>query len=194
MEPSLRQSPDFDRLYETAESQHGLFTLEQAKAAGYSPQLLQHHLKTGRLLRPGRGIYRLKHYPYADDEGFMQLWLWSRHEGVLSHDTALSLYDLSDIFPHKTHITLPKSWRARRVAIPPGVVVHYAEVPESDRGWYGGVPITKVARTLNDCANNSLSPDLLSQGAREALARGLVRRAMLGPVEEALQPFGGLDR
>ena len=37
-----------------------------------------------------------------------------------------------------------------------------------------------------------LSPDLLRQAAQQALRRGLVTKAELADVEEALKPFGGL--
>ncbi len=37
-----------------------------------------------------------------------------------------------------------------------------------------------------------MSPDLLRQAAQQAIRRGLVTKAELGDVEEALKPFGGL--
>jgi hypothetical protein len=37
-----------------------------------------------------------------------------------------------------------------------------------------------------------LSPELLRQAAQQALRRGLVTKAEVANVEEALQPFGGL--
>jgi len=49
MRPS--SSPAWDRLFETAAAQEGLFTTQQAADAGYSPQLLIHHLRSGRVLR-----------------------------------------------------------------------------------------------------------------------------------------------
>ena len=45
------------------------------------------------------------------------LWyLWSQNrqenpEGAYSHDTALSLHELSDIMPSKLHMTVPKRFR-----------------------------------------------------------------------------------
>ena len=37
--------PSWDRLYEAAVGQEGHFTTEQAAEAGYSPQLLVHHVR-----------------------------------------------------------------------------------------------------------------------------------------------------
>lgn len=87
-------------------------------------------------------------------------------------------------------------WAERRSAISrlglPPVVLHHADVPECERAWFGAVPITNPSRTLNDCASAGLSPELLRQGAQQALRRGLVTRDELAAVEQALAPFGGL--
>jgi predicted transcriptional regulator of viral defense system len=185
-------TPDWDRLYLTASEQEGLFTTRQAAAAGYSPQLLVHHLQGGRARRVRRGIYRLVHFPPGEHEELVMAWLWSARAGVLSHQTALALHELSDVLPAQVHLTLPASWRRRRFRIPPGVVLHHADVAGDERTWSGAVPVTSVRRTLEDCAAADLAPELLRQAARQALQRGLVAPGDLGSVAAALAPFGGL--
>ena len=54
------------------------------------------------------------------------------------------------------------------------------------------MPVTSTRRTLNDCALAGLSPDLLRQATKQALARGLVTKAELADVEKTLKPFGGI--
>jgi hypothetical protein len=76
--------------------------------------------------------------------------------------------------------------------VPAGVVLHHADVPQEDRTWFGAVPTTSPRRSLSDCAREGLSPELLRQAAKQALRRGLVTKAELGDVEEALKAFGGL--
>lgn len=184
--------PDWNRLFETAAGQEGLFTTQQAAEAGYSPQLLVHHVHSGRVVRVHRGIYRLVHFPAGEHEGLVAAWLWSEQAGVVSHQTALALYELSDALPAHVHLTLPSAWRRRRFRVPPGVMLHHADVPPEDRSWFGAVPTTNVRRSLNDCARAGLSPELVQQAARQAIRRGLVAKAELGDVEQALEPFGGL--
>lgn len=184
--------PDPDRLFEIAASQEGFFTTQQAAEAGYSPQLLNHYLRKGRVLRVRRGIYRLVHYPAGQDEELVLAWLWSQQAGVMSHQTALALHGLSDAMPARIHLTLPSEWRRRRFRTPDDVELHYAEVPSQDRTWFGVVPTTSPQRTLNDCARDALSPELLRRAAQQALRRGLVTPAELGEVQKALEPFGGL--
>lgn len=183
------RAPDWDRLFEIAAAQDGHFTTRQAAAAGYSTSLLVHHVRTGRFVRVRHGIYRLKHFPAGDQEPLTEAWLWSDMQGVFSHRTVLSLHSLSDILPAKVHMTLPADWRKRRLKVPADVVLHFADVPPQDRDWYGPVPVTKVARTLNDCARDHLSPELLAQAYEQALERGLARRTELAAVEAALAPY-----
>lgn len=184
--------PDWNRLYEIAAGQEGLFTTKQAANAGYSPQLLVHHVRIGRAVRLRRGIYRLVHFPAGEHEELVATWLWSEMAGVLSHQTALGLLGLSDALPAHVHLTLPAGWRRRRFRVPGDVVLHFSDVPPGDRTWFGAVPTTNPRRSLNDCAREGLSPDLLRQAAQQALRRGLVTKAELGDLEDALSPFGGL--
>jgi len=186
------RTPSWDALYETAASQEGMFTTRQAEEAGYSPQLLVHYVRTGHLVRVRRGVYRLVHFPAGEHEELVIAWLWSGMLGVISHQTALLLYDLSDVLPARVHLTLPPDQRRRSDRIPEGMILHYGDVPAADRGWVGAVPVTTVRRTLFDCAVGHLDPDLLRQGASQALRRGLVARDELGAVERALRPYGGL--
>jgi predicted transcriptional regulator of viral defense system len=188
----ISERPDWNRLFETAVAQQGLFTTQQAAEAGYSPQLLIHHIHAGRVVRLRRGLYRLVHFPAVEHEELVVAWLWSERAGVVSHQTALALHGLSDALPAHVHVTLPSSWRRRRFRAPADVVLHHADVPPEDRAWFGAVPTTNPRRSLNDCAREGLSPELLGQAAQQALRRGLVTKAELGDVEEALKPFGGL--
>jgi predicted transcriptional regulator of viral defense system len=184
--------PTWDRLYQTASAQDGHFTTKQAAEAGYSPQLLLKHIRAGRIARVRHGVYRLVHFPAADHEELVVVWLWSERKGVFSHQTALALHALSDVLPNRIHLTLPAEWRQRRFRVPKDVVLHHATVPNRDRAWVGSVPVTTPRRTLIDCARDQIPPDLLRQAAQQALRRGLVAKPDLHDVELALQPFGGL--
>lgn len=192
MQVTTETRPNANDLYEIAAAQEGLFTTKQAADAGYSPQLLAHHLGIGRLVRVRRGIYRLVHFPAGEHEELVAAWLWSEMAGVISHQTALALHGLSDVLPAHVHLTLPAAWRRRRFRVPVDVVLHHAEVPAVDRTWFGPVPTTSARRTLNDCARSGLSPELLGQAARQAMRRGLVIEGELADVAHALAPFGGL--
>ena len=164
----------WDELYTLASEQGGYFTTRQAESVAFSDQLLEHHLASGRLQRAQRGIYRLTHYPLGDTDDLIVLWLWSRQQGIFSHITALALHHLSDALPSRYHLTVPKSWRGRRLRTPENLDLHYDDLPASERTWFGCVPLTTVQRTLEDCRNFHLSEELLQHALVGASQRGLL--------------------
>jgi predicted transcriptional regulator of viral defense system len=184
--------PNSNQLYELAASQAGHFTTQQAEGSGYSRQLLRHHVLGGKFRRVQRGIYRFAQFPCSDLEDLMVAWLWTEGAGVFSHQTVLGLRELSDVLPARIHVTLPSAWSRSRLRAPAGLVLHYANLASTDRTWFDTVPVTTIARTLNDCAENGFEPDLLRQAAQQAMQRGLVQLAEIPAVRAALAPFGGL--
>jgi predicted transcriptional regulator of viral defense system len=170
-----------------ASGQEGLFTTVQAADAGYSPQLLQKHLHAGRIRRVRRGVYRLVHFPPGDHEDLAAVWLWSDRVGIFSHETALFLHELSDVLPARVHLTLPGSWRARRLRVPRGVVLHHGDVAKDERAWVGPVPVTAPRRTLGDCIAAGVAPDLVDQAIEQAATRGVVPRAALTELRRAVE-------
>jgi len=169
-----RRAPSWDRLFDFAVGQEGHFTTKQAAEAGYSPQLLFKYLKNGRISRVRRGVYRIVHFPAAEHEDLATLWLWSDQAGVFSHETALMLHQLSDALPRRVHLTLPAAWSKRRFRVPKGVVIHYGDVPAAERVAIGAVPVTNVRRTLLDCVDNHVSPELIEAALRQARSRRLI--------------------
>jgi predicted transcriptional regulator of viral defense system len=184
---SRRATPSWDALFDVASGQEGLFTTVQAADAGYSPQLLQKHLHAGRIERVRRGVYRLVHFPPGDHEDLAAVWLWSGRAGVFSHETALFLHGLSDVLPSRAHITVPASWRARRLRVPRGVVLHHADIAKDERAWVGPVPVTTPRRTIADCIAAGVAPDLIEQAIEQATARGVVPRAAATELRRAAE-------
>jgi predicted transcriptional regulator of viral defense system len=179
MPKKKRNGPSWPALYEIAAGQAGYFRAKQAADAGFSSQLLRSHVLAGKLVHPRRGIYRLVQFPVAENEDLMELWLWSEEEGVFSHETALALHDLSDVLPSRIHMTVPHAWRERSRSRPEILVVHYADVPASERTWVGSVPVTTPERTLRDAFDGGTNPGIVAQAVRDGVARGLFTRADL---------------
>jgi predicted transcriptional regulator of viral defense system len=167
----------WDSLFRIAVGQEGFFSAAQANEAGCSQQLLGRYLATGKIERVRRALYRIVHFPRGENEDLIALWLWSKNEGVFSHETALFLHQLSDALPTRAHLTLPKAWARREVKLPPRVIVSYDNLPDEDRTWHGPVPITTVRRTLADCLHANVSAELVAQASAQAAERGLITAA-----------------
>jgi len=170
------------QLYEIVEGQQGFFTTKQAKAAGFAENTHPYHVQEGNWIREHRGIYRLASFPRGERPDLILWSLWSRNrgeaaQGVYSHQTALSLHDLSDLMPAKLHMTVPRNFR-RNSAIPRVLVLYFADLPQSDIGVAHGVRVTRPMRTILDLvAGGEMTFGTLRQAVREGLRRGLIRRS-----------------
>ena len=188
----------FRRLFEIAEQQQGFFTTKQAKGAGFAENTHPYHVQVGNWIREHRGIYRLSLFPMADRPDLVLWALWSRNrneeiEGVYSHDTALSLYDLSDLNPAKLHMTVPTDFR-RNSDIPGILILHYADLPESDVQSAQGFRFTRPLRTILDLIEaGTVERTFIRQAVRQAFDRGLITRKqirntqMSGPARKIVQ-------
>jgi predicted transcriptional regulator of viral defense system len=169
-----RSRSPWTSVFRLAANQDGLFSARQATELGCSQQLLGRYIATGKVERVDRAVYRITDFPPGDHEDLIMVALWGRNEGVFSHETALLLHELSDVLPNRTHLTLPLGWKARRVQIPKHVVVHYADLPDEDRTWIGNLRTTSVRRTLSDCLQELVAPELVAQASLQAAERGLI--------------------
>ena len=172
------------RLYEVAVGQQGFFTTKQAKSAGFAENTHPYHVQAGNWIRQYRGIYRLALFPATDHPDLAQWALWSRNrreetDGVYSHQTALSLWELSDLNPSKLHMTVPKRFR-RNSKLPSILVLYYAELRPGDIEIAQGFKFTKALRTILDLIEeDSFSKDTVRQAIRQAFARGLITRKQI---------------
>lgn len=161
-------------LYSLAEDQMGYVTTAQAGTVGVSPMALVMMTRRGTLERVSRGVYRLVDFPAQPLAQYMQATLWPYgRAGVLSHETALSLHELSDVDPPKVHVTVPADFRVQR-AIPGYLVLHHGDLPPKDVTRLEGMPITTPARTIRDCIQAHLGPALVTQAIDEARRAGVL--------------------
>lgn len=166
-------------LFELAESQQGFFTAKQAEKAGFLNKNHGYHVKAGNWIREGRGVYRLRTFPRTDDSQLIALSLWTRNredkpEGVYSHETALSIHDLSDVMPAKLHMTVPKHFR-RMAKTPRALILHYDDLKDSDIKKMRGYRVTKPLRTIVDLlTGDELSRGLIRQAFLQAIERGFI--------------------
>jgi len=165
------------RLFELAAAQAGYFTAAQARDLGYSPRSLVHHVAAGHLERVSRGFYRLVGVPAAPHEDIVAAWLkLAPRRAVVSHDTALALYDLAPTRSREIHLTLPRERRPRARRSRTTVKLHTTTVPlvRTEVSSRFGVQITSPARTIADVADIGADPSVVIEAAARALTTGLV--------------------
>ena len=165
---------DHDGLYRIAESQAGYFTAEQALDSGMDRSTLIHHARPGgRYERVRRGLYRLRHFPSSQHEHVVAAWLVLPSPAVVSHESALELYELSDVIPNAVHITLPRAKRGQRPRL--GVRFHTLEHPPDSHEIrrVSGVRTTSPERTIVDSLEAGTQLEQIELAVRQALERGL---------------------
>lgn len=180
------------RLFAIAESQGGFFTAKQAEEAGFTRAHHDYHVRVGNWQREHRGIYRLAQFPMPERADLILWSLWSRNrtdeaQGVYSHQTALSIYDLSDLMPSKLHMTVPRHFR-RSAEIPSILALHYGDLSRDEVEEREGYRITRPIRAIVDVAQD-VSADILSQAFSEAKARGLITETDVEHYRERLPDF-----
>jgi predicted transcriptional regulator of viral defense system len=169
------------QLHQIARAQQGFFTTKQAIRAGFAETTHSYHIKVGNWIREHRGIYRLADYPTAERPDLMLWYLWSQNrkevpEGTYSHETALSLHELSDLMPSKLHMTVPKQFR-RNSKLPEILVLHRAHLDPDEVQEMHGVRVTRPLRTIVDLvASGHVDRSQLKQAVDEAIRRGLIRK------------------
>jgi len=169
------------RLYEVASEQQGFFTTKQALAAGYAARTHNYHVGTSAWIREHRGIYRLARFPATLEAQYVFWSLWSRSrtdvpQGVFSHQTALSIHELSDLNPTQLHMSVPTTFR-RNSALPAVLAFHRVDLPDADIEQRQGFRLVRPLRAIADLLREEAeSRDHLRQALRQALARGLITR------------------
>jgi predicted transcriptional regulator of viral defense system len=189
------------RLYEIAQSQQGFFTTKQAIRAGFRETTHSYHVQARNWIREHRGIYRLADFPTPDRPDLMLWFLWSQNrqevpEGTYSHETALSLHDLSDVMPSKLHLTVPRDFR-RNSKIPKVLILHRAQLDTREVQEMHGVRVTRPLRTIVDLLQSKQAdPSQLKQALDQAIQRGLIAKSEIDrmphtPLQHSLQDLAG---
>jgi predicted transcriptional regulator of viral defense system len=175
--PAPSRADKLQGLFELASGQAGYFTVAQARALGYSARSLLHHVAAGHFERVSRGFYRLVGVPAGSHEDIVAAWLrFAPRRAVVSHETALALYDLAPSRSQAIHLVLPRERRPRSAPPLPGVKLHTTSVPlrRDEVARRFGVEVTSPARTITDVASIGVDPSVIVEATARALATGLV--------------------
>lgn len=161
-------------LFDVAADQRGYVTQEQAREHGIAPTTLVQMARRGHADHVSYGLYRFTAFPPGPLDAYMEAALWPQGaRGVLSHETALDLYGLSDANPDRIHVTVPKHHTIRR-RTPALYDIHHADLEPDETTWREGLPLTTIERTIRDCHRAHVRHGLLEQAIDRARARGLV--------------------
>jgi len=169
----------YSPLLELAADQYGYVSTDDARELGVSPRRLKLLAERGSLARVARGLYRFPPgvVPIAALDQYMEATLLPGGRGVISHETALAVYELSDVNPVKVHVTVPREYRIRRKALPDVFVFHRADLTEAEMTRHEGIPIVTPERAIRDAHAGHLGPALVGQAIDDGERGGLLTGA-----------------
>ena len=99
----------------------------------------------------------------------MAAWLAAgRDSAVVSHESALDLFDLSDVVPDHVHLTVPRARRGLHPGWPisPHTTVH--PVRPEDTVIREGIRLTAPLRTILDAAEMGTGPEQVVMAIEQA--------------------------
>lgn len=131
----------------TAESQGGVISICQLKAAGHTRASIRHAVRTGRLIEVLPGVYRLPGVKLAWEARLMSAVLWAQDDGCAAGRAAGRLwgwdgYGHAGVEIATTRRKLPKTSRF--------LVHRYDEELRRDIALVRNIPCTSARRTLLD--------------------------------------------
>jgi predicted transcriptional regulator of viral defense system len=121
-------------------------------------------------VRVGQGVYRITLFPSSPFEDLFVALLKSGPKSVLSHETALSVYNLSDALPGEIHITFPRTSSRRHN----GIKYHTKTITNQEITRYQGIRITSVPRTIIDLIEAGFDSIQIEKAIHQAFQRGMM--------------------
>jgi predicted transcriptional regulator of viral defense system len=161
-------------LWDVALDQYGLVTAAQARELGVGDAALSTLARRGTLERIGFGVYRFPDFPEHRLAPYMAATLWPHGpRGVLSDETALDLYEVSDVNPSAYDVTVPRAHRVQR-KVPAYLRLHRRDLAPEDLAWFEGIPIVTLERAIRDVIGGRLGRRFVEQAIDDGARAGLI--------------------
>ena len=164
-----------DQVLAIAGDQHGYITARQAADAGIPGVELRKLSQRGRLEHPSNGLYRVASFPIRPNTALMEAALWPAGRGVISHDSALALWELADVNPSRIHVTVPPPYRPRKNG-GDGYRIWARELTRGDVDYVDHIPTVTPERAILEAAQAGLQHRFVEQAILTARNRRLFGR------------------
>jgi hypothetical protein len=177
--------------------QWGLVTTAQATAAGVSKMHLSRLADRGTVQRVRHGVYALPSADTGPLQGLRAAWLATGSQpagdqplAVVFGESAAAVHRLGDLLPSKYDFATA----VRRQTTQPDTRYRKRDLPDGDVTRVNGLPVTTVARTVNDLATGGTDFDHLAAVVRDAVTTAYVSSdALVQALEPAAERFGSPD-
>ncbi len=186
----------YTELLDLAHDQHGYLRAEDVREAGFDPKRLVDYERRGVAERVAYGVYRMQAIPPDELEEYMRAALWPMGAGILSHETALDLYELCDVNPAVINVTVPRRYRTHR-PVPALYRLHPRDLASEQTGRLRGLPIVTPLRAILDGIETHVRSDLIEQAIQTVERQSLITPTDAARTRNALaarHPGAGSER
>jgi len=191
----------FDMAEEIFKQNRGILRAAQGKKLGIDPKILARMTEAGRLVREGRGIYRLANLSPLSSPDLVQVAL-RVPSAVFCLISALSFHNLTTQIPYKIYIAIPQGTKKPRIDYPPIDVVKLSEEAYKagiEEHIIDGIKICIYSKekTVADCFKfrNKIGLDIAIEAAKDYLRdpdvdlEKLLYFSKINRVETVIRPY-----
>lgn len=159
----------YEDIYEVAADNYGLVTTAQANQIGAANKDLLRYVADGRLMRLGRGLYRITHYVPVPNDPYAESVALVGDGAYLYGESVIAMHGLAPTNPARIFVATSK--RVRR-GLPDGLVVKQRN-NAGDVTSYEGIPSQSIPAAIIACKSTMLL-ERLEQAAHRAAELGLI--------------------
>ncbi len=140
---------NWEAVQQAALGSHGIVTFAQAKAMGIFPAEMYRWCRKGRLMKVGRGVFRMTAYPSQGMVSDMAALLALFGDGAyLCGESVLALYGLCPTRSYVATVAVPGRMRKRQ--IPQGATIVKAKSGYSP-AYHDGIACQRPADAIRSC-------------------------------------------
>ena len=159
----------FDEIAELAIDNYGIVTAAEAVKLGVALKDVHEWVHSGRLEKVGRGVFRLRNYPYNEYCHYAEAVALVGDGAWICGDSVLAMHNLALVNPLRICVATTK--RVRRT-LPEWIEV-VKKSGDEDKDDFNGIPCQNLASVLIE-VKGRLMLERLHQAIAEARGRGLL--------------------
>ena len=135
----------YEKIWDTAEDNHGVITSAQAKRLGVKPAALVSLATNRKLIRIGQGVYKLSHHVPGPYDEYAQAVAMAGDTAFVRGASALMMRGLIPFDPGRFYLGVSRRMRRK---LPPGYHVKVIENPEIE--FIEGIAVERVRSAVED--------------------------------------------
>lgn len=159
----------YDDLCEVAVPNYGLVTAKMINALGIRLKDVLEWVKSGRLEKRGRGVYRIVHYLPTEYDAYAEAAALVGDTAMICGESVLAMHNLALVNPAHVHVAVRRRLRRK---LPDWIKTEKATAEMSEED-FNGIPCQKLAEVIRQSRGKVLA-ERLSTAVREAGMRGLL--------------------